>query len=391
MSGSWSASTHPKPDSTPLEQSPEAQAAVNEHGVLMSREELAEFEERQEAGLQMRRAMEYAASLPAYGGTVEARAGESFRFLFTDLSADQEKRLRGLTPDPDRIEVGMVERTLEELRNEKRRIWEAFGDRIEGVGIDVRGNGLVVAVASEGQAEEFRTFVDRTTDVPVETRVGPNTDESCASRANCNNPQRAGVRLSQYSDGVGSYCSTSYVVRTSTGNEMALTAGHCWYGSTSGSRYGGSAGFFGTLTSQNSLYQGSEADARLVETANASTYNWLYHSPSNTQQVVGQGKTYYTTPVGTLLCIYAYVLQSGNCGSVEYIEFDYSSSTCGCTIYNAMLADYASVDGNSGGAVGSTGGYTAVGVHSGRSAGLGRFSHIEKVLYWLNVSLSVSP
>lgn len=177
---------------------------------------------------------------------------------------------------------------------------------------------------------------------------------------------------------------------------MALTAGHCWHGTTSGTITSGSAGFFGTLTGQNALFNGTTADARLVETANATTFNWVYWADTLKDRVVGGAHAAYgDIQVGDTVCIRAYVLQPAPCGPVTAVNFSYSFTTpCSCVIHRGVVANYDRAPGNSGGAITSASGFTGVGVHSasdGTGVNGGIFSHVAEVRARLNVTVSTTP
>lgn len=106
-------------------------------------------------------------------------------------------------------------------------------------------------------------------------------------------------------------------------DEMVLTAGHCWYGSTVGTRYSGSAGQFGSLTSYNALYGGTQADARLLQTGDSTTNNWIFVNNSTAHASVTQKHSYAATKQGTFVCSHSYIEQSNKCGVVSYLAYDY--------------------------------------------------------------------
>jgi hypothetical protein len=89
--------------------------------------------------------------------------------------------------------------------------------------------------------------------------------------------------------------------------------------------------------------------------------------------------------------MYGSVLPSKNCGTIKETHFTYTSPTCNCTIHKAMLADYDRFGGNSGGAVSSESGFTAVGLHSGANGAYARFSHIVEALDRTGTNLMTAP
>lgn len=204
----------------------------------------------------------------------------------------------------------------------------------------------------------------------------PDQNDSCADRHLCNSPQRAGVMVKEVGTPAHLYCSTAFAVRRS-GDEQVITAGHCFRGNTSSALHSGSAGLFGYLTTRTWYYQGSRADARLISTADSTTNNWIYTRATQQQTVTGKHSAAQTM-VGTFVCVYAYVLQNGNCGNVTVREVDSSRADCNCTLRLQFHANYAREGGNSGGAVSSQTGATAVGIHSAATAGgAAVFSHVQ--------------
>jgi len=190
--------------------------------------------------------------------------------------------------------------------------------------------------------------------------------------------------------GIGGYCTSGFAVRRN-GDEKVLTAGHCFQGDTSSALHSGSAGLFGYLTSESWYFHNSMADARLVSTADSTTYNWIY-TTSNQAQPVSGDHVAAQTAVGTFVCLYAYVLQPGNCGTVSLREVSSSRSDCGCTLRLQFYATYAREGGNSGGPISSQTGATAVGIHSGATSdGTAIFSHIQYVQDQSLWQLMLSP
>ncbi len=249
-----------------------------EYRVAMTKEEASEFAERQRVSDENGEASEYAETVAGFAGAVSRNAGEYFDYQFTQLAPSERAELERLFPDPHRLRVVLVERSLFDLNAGVERLSAYLKEDMEHgeiswLGPDIAANGITVGVDPAVEGKRSQEELQAVAQVPVTLAVGEARDDVCTSRTNCDSPQRAGVRIVLAS--VAS-CSSGYIVRTTTNNEMALTAGHCFYGYSSGTVTSGAT--FGTLTTQSAYGPGSSADARLVETVNSTTYNWLYHT-----------------------------------------------------------------------------------------------------------------
>lgn len=364
---------------------------LRRHGFLLTPVEAVEYQERQRVSALNGEPSAYASSLPGFAGVMSNFGGETFTYRFTGISDAERNTLRSLFPDASRLRIAYADHSLRDLEAELARLEEAIALEIEAgtiaaYGVDIEANALLLMIHHNSAFLSESIDLQSLVDVPVRVMYGDSDDNSCSSREFCDSPRRAGVRLQAIG---GQACSSGYIVRTTTGNEMALTAGHCWWGSDFGNRYSG--GFYGNLTTQNVYGPGSSADARLVETENATTNNWLYHSESNKGRVVGQRHLLPDTEFGDIVCLYAYPEQDLNCGSVEQLRMNAYSMTCECMLADQYFSFYESADINSGGAIGSQNGYTAIGIHGGRNGGFARWTHIYFALAGLNVTLSTSP
>jgi V8-like Glu-specific endopeptidase len=372
----------------------DAKENFGHYGFLLTDDEVVQFDERQRRVGEFAPVAEAAAKAAGFGGWLVNEGGKDFTVKLKDATPFTMESLRTIATEPDRLRFDSVKYSLEDLIGDQELLMVAFSEEIRtgivsGIGVDTKNNGLILTTASSN-GDELRKAIPEGVTAPVAIMTdAPVGDHSCQFRGECDSPQRAGVRINP-SGATSNYCTSGFAVRKGT-DEQVLTAGHCWSTATSGSRYSGSAGFFGSLTSDNAYYGGSQADARLIQTSDSTTNNWIFVNDQTAHATVGQKHAYSTTGVGTFVCLHAYVEQGGKCGPVTYINYNYSSDTCSCMLYNAMIADYNSVPGNSGGPVSSSSGYTAVGLHSGPVGDQGRFTHIQKAEQWLGVTVMTSP
>lgn len=175
------------------------------------------------------------------------------------------------------------------------------------------------------------------------------TDEveatACSNRKNCNSAQRAGVGLNFG----GSVCSSGWIVNRG-GVRYALTAGHCWPNSTSGTGTSGTAGNFGTLNAINVWENGSHADLRLIRTT--ASRGWLYANASQKARVVNGVSLPF---VDGASCLYGRNLEGGRCGVINSTNVSCSYDG-GIVIYGLSRARGDQSGGDSGGAVGVSSG-----------------------------------
>lgn len=167
------------------------------------------------------------------------------------------------------------------------------------------------------------------------------------------------------------------------GTRVATSAGHCWYGTTLGTVTSGGQSF-GSLNSTTAYYSNGWCDCRLLNTTSGVTVGDAVYFSDATPYAAFSGKRSYSAVGDTVRLLGQYTQQNGR---VEYINYVYNGPTCGCRMQGGVLATCTSIDGDSGGAVTSTGGTIAVGVHSGNSAGLGRFHEVRNIETYLGVTV----
>lgn len=255
---------------------------------------------------------------------------------------------------------------------------------IAGVALDIRNNGLLVVTNDEPQA---RTALTGLLVAPVTLVVGSNSDGGCSNRTNCggSDVRRAGVAINRG----GASCSAGFVV-VKNGTRYGTTAGHCWYGEAGGGLTSGTEAY-GALNSSNTYGQGSFCDCRLITfTSGDPSGPYIYYTDLFKRAAVYGGAS---TPVPVGISVQLNGANTSSQGQVEYVDYTYTSETCGCILYGATLADYVAVGGDSGapihgliaGQPGSN--MIAKGMHSGQSAGFGRFYDSSDVMEFLDVSI----
>ncbi|MEZ5297622.1 MAG: hypothetical protein R2697_15510 [Ilumatobacteraceae bacterium] len=217
-------------------------------------------------------------------------------------------------------------------------------------------------------------------DIDDTVKFGTNTDGTCSNRQNCGgtSERRGGVALDK-----GSTCTSGPNV-IKGGTTYATTAGHCWYGQTSGAVTSGSQSF-GSLDSQNWLFPSTNCGCRLIPTS-ALTGNNYYRTDSDPYDHI-TGKDSYVQ-VGDFVLLSGQYTQ--DVGDVVYVEYSYTGETCNCLVDQAVLADYNETGGDSGGIVTSSNRSSARGLHSGNSGGDGRFFPVWTIESTMGVSIATS-
>ncbi|MEU5401889.1 hypothetical protein ABZ348_21620 [Streptomyces sp. NPDC005963] len=311
------------------------------------------------------------------GHFLDNRNGGRFVVQFAGALPDQQTRERLL----DRAEAAGSARSAVEFRAVKhssaqltramKALWGSVGT--------ARGTSPVVAVAEDVIANRLKVTVRPGTPtlplrsalaglgVPAQLSEGEGVEEACTSRNVCDSPRRGGVGVGF----AGVLCSIGWVVNRA-GVRGAVTAGHCAWGTNSGTVSSG-AGAYGSLTNINALAAGTHADMRYVSIPSGGQ-PWLYESAAVKARVV-TGSALGT--VGATSCLFGRNSESARCGTISSVNASHTSSTCGCVVYGQSAASYASAGGDSGGAVASgTTGSTARGVHSGSFGGAKHYSWI---------------
>ncbi|MGQ0466254.1 MAG: hypothetical protein ACT4QG_13130 [Sporichthyaceae bacterium] len=253
---------------------------------------------------------------------------------------------------PRNIELRTVKVSSSQLTAAIRALWDTHPEYLVAVAEDVSNNGLDITLSQQA-TDKDRLAIQSGLSVPVSFGTGKGQDEACTSRSQCNSPQRGGVALDAEQP-----CSAGWVVQTGEAAGV-LTAGHCWWGSNSGTVTSGSAGTFGHKTSLNALSPGTHADMRYLAAGDPRA--WLYEDNTDRQRVVTGSNL---GAVGLTACLYARSSATPRCGTIKSTNASHKSSTTGFTVYGQSSATYGSSSGDSGGAVASgTVGNIARGVH----------------------------
>ena len=333
-------------------------------------------------------------------------AGEHYAGIFVDqasggkavisLSAEQEifgklqaeiRQRFDSSSEISRLSFQRVSHNEDRLLEVKEHLTSILIDnrQIEGVGIDTSGNGLVIMIAditSDGEAKQavtqaVRSILGSAPGLKVEVMYGTNEDDSCTSRTSCGgtSDRRAGVRVNRV--GPGGSCTSGFAIKIGT-DEDILTAGHCWYGYTSGTINTADSGgqSFGWINSINKLYHNTYCDCRIIDTDDSlTTPSYIYYADWDKARRVTAKQQYPSQ--GSMVRLRA--TQTQSYGYIQYESYDYYNSTCGCTVKFSTLASYSSADGDSGGPITTAVGATAAGIHSGRSSGYGRYFSINNI------------
>lgn len=270
------------------------------------------------------------------------------------------------------VEFRVVEHSSAELTDAMKAVWtwaaevDGGGTPVVAVEEDVTGNQLKVVLRPGTERHGVRDVLARF-DVPATITEGDGAEEACTSRNACDSPRRGGVGISRSN----SLCTIGWVVNRS-GVRGAVTAGHCWFGTNSGTVASGSA-TYGSLTGTNALSNGTHADMRFISIP-SNGQPWLYQNASNKARVVTGSSL---GSVGSTACLFGRNSENPRCGTISSTNASHNSNTCGCVVYGQSAASYSSAGGDSGGAVASSStGNVARGVHSGSFGGAKHYSWI---------------
>ncbi|MCM2387806.1 S1 family peptidase [Streptomyces albipurpureus] len=269
------------------------------------------------------------------------------------------------------VEFRVVKHSTARLTRAMKALWgsvrtAAAVSPIVAIDEDVVANRLKVTISRGTSPHAVRATLAK---LGVTARIseGEGIEEACTSRNVCDSPRRGGVGVSF----AGVLCSIGWVVNRA-GVRGAVTAGHCGWGTNTGTVSSG-AGAYGSLTNINALSAGTSADMRYISIPSGGQ-PWLYESAAVKARVV-TGSALGT--IGATSCLYGRNSESARCGTISSTNASHTSSTCGCVVYGQSAASYTSAGGDSGGAVASsTTGSTARGVHSGTFGGAKHYSWI---------------
>lgn len=350
------------------------QLPINEWGFIGTKAENAEVQRRESLLLAVEPHLTEFANRSNYAGHfLDNSNGGRLVVQFSGSLADATDRRAVAAEALDAgssssdVMFRVVDRSSDELTSAMKSLWAkktATSSELVAIAEDVKSNSLIVTV-EPGTDQAHIDALAKSSTVPITVVEGEGQEEACTSRNACNSPQRGGVGI-QVGTGL---CSAGWVVNLGSARGV-ITAGHCWYGTNSGTV--SSSGTYGSLTSTNALYGGSHADMRYISVSDSRP--WLYQSSSVPARTVTGSSL---GSVGSTSCLFGRNSASARCGTISSTNASHYSGTCGCTIYVQSVASYSSAGGDSGGAVASSStGNIARGVHSGTFGGGKHYSWI---------------
>lgn len=269
------------------------------------------------------------------------------------------------------VEFRVVKHSTAQLTRAMKAVWGSVrttkaASPVVAIAEDVVANRLKVTISRGTSPHAVRATLAKL-GVTGQISEGEGVEEACTARNVCDSPRRGGVGVSF----AGVLCSIGWVVNRG-GVRGAVTAGHCGWGTNTGTVSSG-AGAYGSLTNINALSAGTSADMRYVSIPSGGQ-PWLYESAAVKARAV-TGSALGTT--GATSCLYGRNSENARCGTISSTNASHTSNTCGCVVYGQSAASYTSAGGDSGGAVASgTTGSTARGVHSGTFGGTKHYSWI---------------
>lgn len=226
---------------------------------------------------------------------------------------------------------------------------------VQSVSVDASANGLNVGLLPGTDPASIVDLLE-TQGVPYEITYGVFEEEDCNNRNNCGTPRRAGVQINH----AGGSCTSGYLTEKQ-GTPGGLTAGHCWYGDNNGNVSAGGENY-GDLNGNNDLSDGTHADWRRIVLPSGSPR--LYRNDNNKFEPVDGGPSLGAQ--GASICLFGMNSDGPRCGTIESTNANHTSNTCGCRVYGQLAANYASDNGDSGGAVGTNAtGNVARSIHAG--------------------------
>jgi hypothetical protein len=236
-------------------------AAALAQGLLLTRRELAEIEARERRVSEAEPNFVQLARLSGFSGVQVLSGGASLVVsLKRGTPSEDFEGVLAQSPFAGDFALKYVRHSLHDLLAAQRLASPSLRAEVwYGLSVDIERNGLTFwTEKSPAHVQPPPVNVN----VPVELRFNQqNVEDGCPlNRENCNSPQRAGVRVD---DGTTRYCSTGFPVsRRSNGDQMVLTAGHCWYGHDYDYLQSGTEGLFGYLEPGTALYHGGSSNLR---------------------------------------------------------------------------------------------------------------------------------
>lgn len=358
--------------------STELQTAVNQWGFIGTPAEDREISRRESLVTRVEKDVPNLRSLPGFAGHfLDNKNGGKFIIQFEQGTAPASlaqklstvAALSGSTASD--IQIREVKRSSADISTAIRAAWDSLGSQgatkdVSSIAENTKTNGLTIGLRSTTAKSRVGSLASKL-GLPVAFTLEQGEDLACTSRTSCDSPRRGGVGITRS----GSACSVGFVVVRS-GVRGAVTAGHCWFGTNSGSVLSGTP-TYGSLTSTNALTNGTHADMRWIAIPSGAQ-PWIYSTNSAMQNVV-RGQALGT--VGSSVCQFGRNSASPRCGTITSTNSSHVSSVTGYTVYGQSKGTFAAAGGDSGGAVSSsTAGTTARGTVSNGASGNVNYSSI---------------
>jgi streptogrisin C len=262
-----------------------------------------------------------------------------------------------------------LEAEAADLRTGKDELGKAANGN---VGVDVRTNEVVVAVAQDRKAGLATTAQARGARLVTESAPKVEADAGCTSRAACDWTIRAGAIMWRGTTASNTpWCSVGFTGRNASNQRFVLTAGHCTTGI--GINWGTGA--------QNIGPMGASVDSGVVDTSAISVTNsWFTGDTGGEIYISGAVSGGTASVVGVAPSVSWEVAGETVCLSANFTQPDVVGNSCGIlgTNSDAAVRGMARVDGldgcggDSGGGwywLSSSGNRYAYGIHSRSDTG----------------------
>lgn len=317
-------------------------ASSAQYGVALTDSELADIQHRFQVVPEISDLFTKASEEPGFAGAyVDQKAGGTVVLMATPggLAAAQPL-LAALPPDTTgKVVVAdnsyqQLEALRDKINADQTRI-ATSGVSFVGAGIDVINNLVNVNVLDNGPTAAAYLRSEFGTGIEVSI-VSPATPASCTGRGSCWDPAKAALWIT---DPAGGGCTSGFVsADTVRDNIYLFTAGHCGAGTYI--HNGVSIG----RSSYDSYYDGSWADARVIDIADSERSNEYYKLTTTFMHITSEYAAYQDY-VGQPVCIQSWYW-GNNCGSITNV--DQSTYYLGLHFYHQREANYGAHQGDSG-------------------------------------------
>ncbi len=239
------------------------------------------------------------------------------------------------------------------------------------VGVDVKTNEVVVAVAADRKASLASNAAARGAKLVTASTAAPELDAGCTSRSACDWTLRAGSIIWRGSIAAPTpWCSIGFTARNASNTRFVLTAGHCTTGV--GINWGTGA--------QNIGPMGASVDSGVVDTSAIQVTNSWFTGDTGGEIYVQPSTSGWSPVKGVAPSVGYMVAGETVCLSANYTQPTVSGNSCGVlgTNSDAGVRGMARVDGldacggDSGGGwywLSSSGNRYAYGIHSRSDGG----------------------